>query len=323
MKAIPKALTHPARSRAGLTLIEVMIALGVFLVGAVSVAALFVTATGLHTEAIRRRTASFIAQQLLADLQTQPMRQIFARTQLDGAITDSDAFIDVDGTAPGIDDQDPTFNLWPLPADQDVNRNSGPLLINREWIWYENRTISPPEFRDCDRGMWHSYADPHDDEDVVLQPRTWIYVVADQDPGGTNHDMEADAPGVTVDGDPIAHPPGQEPGTPGYVVIDEEWIRYIGTNGSAFTWPDPNNASLPLEGARGQGETEATAHRMGTPVTVAREHSDYSGYYYTVQYYPLNPSVSRAKVIVSVAYGTATQLQRAYFFHTTYTPTQY
>ena len=71
-----KALRARLADRSGLTLTEVLLAMGLFLVGSVSVIGLFVTGSVLHADACNRRTASFIANDLLAEVQGRRFREV-------------------------------------------------------------------------------------------------------------------------------------------------------------------------------------------------------------------------------------------------------
>ena len=97
-------------------------------------------------------------------------------------------------------------------------------------------------------------------------------------------------------------------------------MRYASPDDSSFTLADLDNDGNP---DRGLGDSQRTAHKAGTPVTVAREHDRYPGYYYTVQFYPSNSKGSEAKVIVSVGYGNIRKLRKVFFFDTYYTPAKY
>jgi len=52
---------------------------------------------------------------------------------------------------------------------------------------------------------------------------------------------------------------------------------------------------------------------------VAREHPFYPGFYYTVQFYPVNAGGSEARLIISVAYKTG-KMFRTWFFRGAYAP---
>ena len=65
-----------------MTLLEVLLTLAIFLVGSVGIIGLFVAASVLHNDAVGRRTASYIAETLLANVQAKPMHEVFAKTTL-------------------------------------------------------------------------------------------------------------------------------------------------------------------------------------------------------------------------------------------------
>ncbi len=74
-----------------MTLLEVLLTLAIFLVGSVGIIGLFVAASVLHKDAVDRRTAAYIGETLLAHVQAQPMREVFAKTVVD---------VDTDGEFP-------------------------------------------------------------------------------------------------------------------------------------------------------------------------------------------------------------------------------
>ena len=73
---------------------------------------------------------------------------------------------------------------------------------------------------------------------------------------------------------------------------------------------------------RGWGLTEVVYHRAGTPVTVAREHPYYPGYYYSVQFYPVSSNGAESQVVISVGYGNQ-QHFRVHTLRTVYSPTTF
>ena len=73
---------------------------------------------------------------------------------------------------------------------------------------------------------------------------------------------------------------------------------------------------------RGWGGTAPALHDAGTPVTVARPHPDYPGFYYTVQLYPVNATGTEAHVVVSVGYGTVDRF-RVQTFRSVYSPAKF
>ncbi len=319
------SLRTGAADRAGLTLLEVLIALGVFLLGAVGIVSLFVAAGVLHTDATQRRKAAFIAEEVLAEVSGMRLREVFARTALraDLDVGDQAALagaVTADSTATHWEeaanfDEYPLHELFDITddtADMPPDRTSGPILIDSEWIWYEDLDEDDGRFLNCSRHMWGTEEAWHQAPLAhVLQPRTWYYVLRDDldaaDPDETGYGS------IPVDGDPTAAPAA--PGS-GYVVVDREWIRYSSPASDGFNFTNESQD-------RAVGESTGSTHRAGTPVTVAREHPDYVGAYYALQFYPVNATGSEARVTVSVAYGTAANLRRAFFFDTVYVPTKY
>jgi len=305
-----RTIRRMLRERSGLTLLEVTLALAIFLIGSVSIVSLFVAASLLHSDAMKRRTASFIAEELLAEVQSMPLRDVFATTSLAANI---DATVQDMPVASVRMDRDPlaTFDEYPRP-DIGTSRSSGPLLIETEWIWYDrtNTSLNPPyegHFQLCDRGLGRSLAAPHVALKRVLQPRSWYYVL--------ENDLAAGAGGVVqVKGDPTAAP--RAPGD-GFIVVDGEWIRYESCDATGFTVATDREGNP----ERGFADTADVDHRAGTPVTVAREHPRYPGYYYTVQFYPTNATGQGAKVAIAVGYGVE-QRARAHFFHSIYSPSR-
>ncbi len=311
--------------RGGFTLIEVLIALGIFLIGSVSIVGLFVTAAALHSDAVNRRTASFIARSKIAEVKATPFRRVFARTEISA---DNGATIEVDAVTADPVYPSAAFDRYPVPEDQSIDRSQGAILLEGEnasdppvwdeWAYYTGLTVNPtaPDTFDTsgERDKWGTSSDdPHPAGSRVLQPRTWYYVLSEAA-------ISSDT--VHVRGDPTTPPVAP---SSGYLVIDEEWMRYgdiassDDTHGS-FTLADEDNDGNP---DRGLGDTDVEAHDPGTPVTVAREHPRYPGFYYTVQFYPAGATGAEAKVIISVAWGSERKLRQAFFFHTLYTPTKY
>ena len=318
MHRICKALKSGAGSRAGITLTEVLLGLAVFMTGSVSIIGLFVTASVLHAEGANRRTASFIAEELLAEAQSTRFSEVFAKTQLSADVTAGAGSVGVYATQASDEYPAAAFDLhpvkevfFPLRKDQDPDRDQGPLLIGIEWIWGDQGAGS---FAGCDRGLWRTSGVAHFQDDPVLAPRTWFFVL-DDDP------LAAAAATVTVHGDPTARPAdptGTNDGAPlsGYIVIDEEWMGYESRDVNGFTIGDLDN-----DGAldRGIGGTQAVEHAPGTPVTVAREHLFYPGFYYVVQFYPVNAGGSEARLLISVGYKTGNMF-RTWFFRGAYAP---
>jgi len=318
MHRICKALKSGAGSRAGMTLTEVLLGLAVFMTGSVSIIGLFVTASVLHAEGANRRTASFIAEELLAEAQSMRFSEVFAKTNLTDNINDTTPSLPVYSANAANDDPAAHFNLYPIrslffplrPGQDYDPRDEGPLLIGSEWIWCGNVNVGTDTLANCIRGICGSVGAPHQGDpvlrlDPVLQPRTWFYVLDDA--------LTATATTVNVYGDPATWPrdtSGTNDGAPlsGYIVVDEEWMHYTDRDNDGFTVD-----------ARGVGDSEPTAHKAGTPVTVAREHPFYPGFYYTVQFYPVNAGGSEARLIISVAYRTG-KMFRTWFFRGAYAP---
>ncbi|MHC4481641.1 MAG: type IV pilus modification PilV family protein [Planctomycetota bacterium] len=338
MRRALRRLGRKLGERAGMTVMEVLLSLAIFLIGSVGVIGLFVTASVLHAEASNRRTASFIANELLAQVKGLRLREVFAQTNVfsdpGGDVLAERVYANIDHQSAAFD-QYPILNLFfPLRDGQETDRDEGPILIGSEWIWYTGLLPiddDSEQFTGCSRGLWGTTAASHSAGDPILQPRTWFYVVDDQDLVNAGwQNLAADAGVVVVRGDPTSFPNdpgGANDGAPpqGYLVIDEEWFRYASRSYNAvdgvgtFIFSDLNNDGLP---DRGWGGTEQVEHKCGTPVTIAREHPFYPGFYYTVQFYPLNPNVTAAQVVVSVAYRTG-NLFRTWFFRGIYTPSKF
>jgi len=316
------SLKRRLAGRSGLTLVEVLMALAIFLIGSVSIIGLFVTASMLHKDAVERRTASYIAEDLLAELKGTPFREVFAKTNLDGQVLPGVANLDVDSTEADFNFQGAAFNLWPISIAPGQDRNAGPVLIDREWMWYEDIPTDDTLDVGTNRGLWGTDDETHADRARVLAPRTWVYVLNDSLDSVEGDPTDVDIEVMGNPGGDAANPPEVEAPASGYIVVDTEWIRYTSRNWDAtnelgtFAWDDPAED-------RGAGDTAAPAHSPGTPVTVAREHPYHPGFYYTVQFYPVNASGAESKVFVSVGYGTARRLRRAHFFHTVYTPSKF
>jgi len=131
--------------RAGMTVLEVLLSMAIFMVGSVSILGLFVAASVLHTQAINRRTASFIADGLLAEVKSTRFRDVFARTSLAASVPAAATDIPVDAISADraptedlttLDYETAHFDLYPRPYFS--TRTSGPTLIGNEWVWYND-----------------------------------------------------------------------------------------------------------------------------------------------------------------------------------------
>ncbi|MHC5034743.1 MAG: type IV pilus modification PilV family protein [Planctomycetota bacterium] len=348
-----KALKRNAADRAGMTVLEVLLSLAIFLIGAVSILSLFVAASVLHAEATNRRTASFIANELLAQVKSMRFREVYARAtvvtdEYDGLGADDNVV--ADAVTADVLYQSANFNryprtdlFYPEQEEADAVRSMGPILIGSEWMWYTGLTGDVQfDILVPDRGLWGTSPSVHSAGNRILQPRTWHYVVDEEVHGREddgldgiigNADDDLDGDGdpeedwlevteASVKGDPTSQPSAP---TQGYLVIDDEWVRYDGrdfdgaTDLGTFTFSDFNNDGAP---DRGWGGTEIRRHMPGTPVTVAREHPYYPGFYYTVQFYPVNTTGSESHVVVCVAYRTGT-LFRVRTFRSLFAPTKF
>ncbi len=346
--------------RSGMTVLEVLLALAIFLIGSVSIIGLFAAASVLHADAVGRRTAGFVAQELLAQVQTMRMRDVYAKTTLAEDVGAGDTEIQVNSVTATMAEQAANFDECPVVASiapvqtglaDPIARTTGPVLIGNEWIWYPalqlpNTLGNDPAGEPLRRPMWGTTSPDagHAADDTVLQPRTWYYVVDDQDPINTPPNMPSDGEGwdplpasgvvrIWVAGNPI-HVGGLMPplydgdfSAPeqGYLVIDEEWFRYEATGFDPDRIPPWGQGWFQIsqtdgEPDRGWGGTEAVAHSCGSPVTIAREHPYYPGFYYTVQFYPVNTTGLQAQVVVSVGYRTGA-LFRVWTFRSLFTPT--
>jgi hypothetical protein len=309
-----------------MTLMEVLLAMAIFLIGSVSLVGLFVTASALHADAMNRRRASFIADELLAEVRSLRFREVFAKTRI-AVGGDAGARITVDAVYPDVLNQGADFATYPVhylfnAATSAGTRTSGPILLEgqggatpvpREWAWYDGWNIASRYFDPVTRGLWGTAATTHADTSRILQPRSWRYVLGPPGPGAGT--INATVGTIPVWGDPTSAPAAP---VSGYIVIDEEWMPYASRDANGFTVALDNNG-VPY---RGWGGTKAAAHSFGTPVTVAREHPFYPGFYYTVQFYPTDATGSSAQVIITVGYGNP-NFFHVHTFHTIYTPTSY
>ena len=339
MNRAVKAFRNKLADRSGLTLLEVMMALGIFVVGAVGIVALFMTASVLHVDANNRRRASFIAGDLLAQTRAMRFRDVFARTQV---VNDTGTDIDTDAVvADGIHetanfDLYPFFDVFfPLQGGQAPGRTEGPILIqgegglppvDREWAWYTLNPLDPDTFfiAGADRGLWGPPSVlPHSPGQSILEPRTWLYVL--------DVDMPAPPPPpppfhpvidtVAVRGDPAGSPGPTGAPNEGYVVIEEEWMPYESCGPASFVLKPTDADGDGIPDVRGWGGTQVVAHLAGTPVTVAREHPYYPGFYYTLQFYPTDATGQEAHIVITIGYGTD-QRFRVYTFRSIFAPTR-
>jgi hypothetical protein len=295
------------------------------MVGSVSIIGLFVAGTAMHADAINRRTASFIADELLAEVRGMRFREAYAQTQLSASIDATDTYVGAFRTSATGTDEAASFNLYPLP-DVGLTRGDGAIMIGSELIWCGALdTVGPAYgFGGCVRGTNSGgTGENHFVPARILQPRSWYYMVADQGavdylpgPDDANYDT---ADSLLVHGTPNTNPPySTNPGAPatGYIVVDQEWIQYTSRDADSFDWGEN------VDDFRGAGATEPARHQPGAPVAFAREHLRYPGFYYAVQFYPVNATGAEAKVLVSVGYGNEARF-RVHFFHTVFTPTRY
>jgi prepilin-type N-terminal cleavage/methylation domain-containing protein len=310
--------------RDGMTLLEVLLTLAIFLVGSVGIIGLFVAASVLHSDAVGRRTASYIAETLLANVQAKPLHEVFAKTTV---VADGGASIQVQAVKADPPDPIAAFDEWPLGT---TARDEGFLLLQGsasavpavpdELVYYSQAPTvgTPGTFSLVTRNVTVGGTGTHPVGVGVLQPRTWDYVL---NGGMTGPNITA----ISVYGNPLTEPPliGSTPaGAPatGYFVIDKEWIRYSARDATGFTiYNDPNTAAVD---GRGWGLTTLADHKAGAPVTVAQEYPGYPGFYYTIQYYPVNATGAEARVIVMVGFGTEKRFH-VEAFEGVYTPSQY
>ena len=295
------ALKKGVRRREGMTLLEVLLTLAIFLVGSVGIIGLFVAASVLHKDAVERRTASYIAETLLANVQAKPMNEVFAKTNI--ASPPGVLALPVNATNPVQ-----ALNLIAgFGPPQATPPTQFPILINSEQRWVTD-IASPTQFN-IDAATAQAPPAP------VLQPLTWKFVLTGNI-GYKSSDPTSTAINVNATGTPPASP---------YIVIDKEWIKY-----SQFTAGTPATFSVDpadtdgngIPDARGFGLTFATGHNAGAPVTVAKEYPGYPDFYYTVQYYPVNATGAEARVIVMVGFGTPKRFH-VEAFEGVYTPGQY
>jgi hypothetical protein len=262
-------------------------------------------------------------------VQAKPMHEVFAKTTIVAPGDTGGASITVNAVQPEANDTIAYFYYWPASI---TKRIEGFLLLQGgagvpdELAFYDALPTSgsPGTFTNVTRNLTGT-SGVHPDGSRVLQPRTWDYALSSTIANSVGT--------VPVYGDPLNQPPAPPPppvlppGAPatGYIVVDKEWMQYSSiTPGppAAFNI-DPTDADgNGVPDARGWGQTTATAHNAGTPVTVAQEYPGYPGFYYTVQYYPVNATGAEARVIVTVGYGPPTRF-RVVEFEGVYTPSQY
>jgi len=314
MTGHPWTIRRALRDRAGLTLMEVVLALAIFMVGSVSVIGLFVAASLLHTDAVNRRTASFIAHEVLAEVAAAPSGNVFARTRLTADFAIGDPWLWVAAVDPTISSPNADF------AD-----SQGPLLVGSELFWYafQDTGTVPPRFGTLTPGLYDATPTDHAVAEHVLQPLTWHYIL-DQDIARDipDTDRDYDDPTLQVDFnvnwtvDPEG-PNGLD--LPVYAVVGQEWMRISEIPLNNTTTHTATLRVLEDDRRQGQEETDAVYHRYGVPVTIAREHPRYPNFYYTVQFFPVNSSGAESAVVVSVGYGPRGRF-RTHFLRSTYTP---
>ena len=316
------ALKDKAGRRAGMTLLEVLLTMAIFLAGSVGIIGLFVAASVLHVDASNRRTASFIAQELLAQVSARPFRDVYAQTRIfpvPGG--DAGGTISVFSVNAQPQYQAAAFDRYPLPLGG--ARTAGFVLLEGgggvpdELAYYTallNSGVPPDALQNVVRPIVPGVGGVHPDDSRVLSPRTWDFCLQDGDLAAPGNQPLGDGQNpllntFTVYGTP---PPGGIP-LEGYLVIDREWMPYTYA-AAVFTVPDVKD--------RGWGNSTATPHSIGAPVTIAREHPRYAGFWYTVQYYPVNARGAESKFVVSIGFGNKTRFS-AQTFEGIYTPTTY
>ena len=93
--------------------------MALFMVGMTGIIALFATATRLHYEGGTRRIATWIAESTLAEVQMQPLVNVYATTELMADVGAGADTLPVDSTFPYVDlvtDRDnpqAQFQRWP------------------------------------------------------------------------------------------------------------------------------------------------------------------------------------------------------------------
>lgn len=288
--------------RGGLTLIEVMIALAIFMVGSISIMALFVAGAKMHADATSCRTASQILESLHAEVRAMPMTWMYAKTKLAQNIDRDVVTFQAEASGFEIDHIGAGFDQWP---DSTLPRDSGLLYIGRETLWYGG--LAPKFFTGCIRGVAGPEPPigpnmPHFIGDRVLQPRLASHALAVP--------MDKSDATALVLGAPNNLPQS------GYFAIDTEWFQYDGLN---LTDPSPDNGII----ARGIGQTEAQWHKAGAHVAFASEYPHHPGYYYTIQTYPINTVGTETFVIIAVGYERQGKIRRVHTIQTPYSPFKY
>ena len=109
----------------------------------------------------------------------------------------------------------------------------------------------------------------------------------------------------------------------GYIVIDREWMSYASWNAGTGTFTVFDGCCHP--GGRGGTRLGADGRHGAQPPQPGNRRAGYPGYpgfYYTVQFYPVNATGAEAHVIVTVGFGPQTRF-RVQEFEGVYTPSQY
>ena len=244
---------HPLRERAGMTLVEVLMALAIFMLGAVGIIGLFATATRLHYDAGQRRIASFVLDSTLAEVQKQPLAAYYAETKLIADATAGSSTLDVDSTFPYVDvvlDQDnpqAQFQRWPWwTQDFTDSRRTGMLIVGGEWIWSDG--LSAHEFNTLTRGLWGPPGG-HPAGSKVRQVREWVLAYRDMP---TRFRLEC-----------LGRPTDLPIPAQGYLEVEGTWMEYSGFDDTGFdivAQPDVRGLVL-LPG----GQMASTDTRDGLP----------------------------------------------------------
>jgi hypothetical protein len=294
-----------------MTLLEVLLTMAIFLVGSVGIIGLFVAASVLHKDAVDRRTASYIAETLMAKVQATPLRDIYAKSRI--------------YPVPPGDPLGPRIAVYSVRANANNQAAGFPgngfvLLeggggVPDELAWYGALYWAvgfPQPYEEFGQPLTRNIVGgggAHPDNSDVLAMKTWVNCLT--------------APITAADTTFVAYGQGSWllP-SQGYLVIDKEWMPYS----KAFngTWDQYTVRDLNSDGVadRGFGRTTAAPHNQGAPVMIAKEFPGYPGFYYTLQYYPVNATGAESRVIVSIGYGPETRF-RTETFEGVYTPNQY